>query len=144
MNTLMFTCLLFYFISLFNWIFSLFTFQMLSPFLLPPLKNTLTLSSPSFPWSPNHPLPCPGIGIPPSLGQKAFTGLRASPPIDVWVGHILLHMQLEPRVLLCVHFDWWFSPWELWGVLVSSYCCSSYGAVNSFSSSGTFSSSFIG
>jgi hypothetical protein len=25
-----------------------------------------------------------------------------------------------------VLFGWWFSPWELWGVLVSSYCCSSY------------------
>jgi hypothetical protein len=30
------------------------------------------------------------------------------------------------------------------GVLVSSYCCSSYGAANPFSSLGTFSSSFIG
>jgi hypothetical protein len=30
------------------------------------------------------------------------------------------------------------------GVLVSSYCCSSYGAVNPFSSLGPFSSSFIG
>jgi hypothetical protein len=29
-------------------------------------------------------------------------------------------------------------------VLVSSYCCSSYGAANPFSSLGTFSSSFIG
>jgi hypothetical protein len=30
------------------------------------------------------------------------------------------------------------------GVLVSSYCCSSYGAANPFSSLGTFSRSFIG
>jgi hypothetical protein len=30
------------------------------------------------------------------------------------------------------------------GVLVSSYCCSSYGPANSFSSFGPFSSSFIG
>ena len=30
------------------------------------------------------------------------------------------------------------------GVLVSSYCCSSYGATNPYSSLGTFSSSFIG
>ena len=30
------------------------------------------------------------------------------------------------------------------GVLVSSYCCSSYGAANPFSSLGPFSSSFIG
>jgi hypothetical protein len=38
-------------------------------------------------------------------------------------------MQLETRAL---------------GVLVSSYCCSSYRAADSFSSLGTFSSSFIG
>jgi len=24
-------------------------------------------------------------------------------------------MWLEPWVTLCVLFDWWFSPWELWG-----------------------------
>jgi hypothetical protein len=30
------------------------------------------------------------------------------------------------------------------GILVSSYCCSSYGAANPFSSLGPFSSSFIG
>jgi hypothetical protein len=24
-------------------------------------------------------------------------------------------MQLEPWVPPCVHFHWWFSPWELWG-----------------------------
>jgi hypothetical protein len=23
-------------------------------------------------------------------------------------------MRLEPWVLPCVHFGWWFSPWELW------------------------------
>jgi hypothetical protein len=30
----------------------------------------------------------------------------------------LLHMKLEPRVLPCVFFGWWFSPWELWGYLL--------------------------
>jgi hypothetical protein len=24
-------------------------------------------------------------------------------------------MHLEPWVPSCVHFGWWFSPWELWG-----------------------------
>jgi hypothetical protein len=47
-------------------------------------------------------------------------------------------------VLPCVLFGWWFSPWKLWGVLVGSYCCSSYGAVNPFNSLGPFSSSSIG
>jgi hypothetical protein len=58
-----------------------------------------------------------------------FTRPRASPPIDGRLGHPLLHMQLET---------------QLWEVLVSSYCCSSYRVAVPFSSLGTFSSSFIG
>jgi hypothetical protein len=54
---------------------------------------------------------------------------RASPPIDGLLGHPLLHMQVETK---------------LWGVLVSSYCCSSYRVADPFSSLGTFSSSTIG
>jgi hypothetical protein len=56
-----------------------------------------------------------------------FVRPRAS-PIDGKLGHLLLHMQLET---------------QLWGVLVSSYCCSSYRIADPFSSLGTFSSSFI-
>jgi hypothetical protein len=51
----------------------------------------------------------------------ALTRPRASSPIDVQQGHPLLHMQLEPWVPPCVLFGWWFSPWELWGLLVGSY-----------------------
>ena len=80
----------------------------------------------------------------PTLGHRAFTEPRASSPIDVKQGHPLLHMQLEPWVPSCVLYGWWFSPWELWGVLAGSYCCSSYGVANPFSSFGPFSSSFIG
>jgi hypothetical protein len=43
---------------------------------------------------------------------QAFIGPRTSPPIDIWQGHSLLHMQLEPCVLL----GWWLRPWELMGV----------------------------
>ena len=50
----------------------------------------------------------------PILGHQAFPGPRASPPIDVQQGHPLLHMQLNPWVLPCVLFGWWFSAWELW------------------------------
>ena len=66
------------------------------------------IRSPS-PCSPTHPLllPCPGIslywGIKPSQDQ-------ASPPIDVWQGHSLLHMHLETWVPPCVLFGWCFSP----------------------------------
>ena len=51
-----------------------------------------------------------------ALGHKAFTGPRASPPIDVQQGHPLLHIQLEPWVPPCVLLAWCLSPWELWGV----------------------------
>ena len=53
---------------------------------------------------------------------------RASPPIDGQLGHPMLHMQLEI---------------QLWGVLVTSYRCSSYWVADPFSSLGTFSSYFI-
>ena len=49
----------------------------------------------------------------PTLWHWAFTGPRASPPIDAQQGHPLLHMQLEPWVPSCVLFGWWFSLWEL-------------------------------
>jgi hypothetical protein len=78
------------------------------------------------------------------MGHGAFTRQRASPFTDVPQGHPLLHMKLKPWVPPCVLFGWWFSPWELWGVLVGSHCCSSYGAANPFSSLGHFSSSSIG
>jgi hypothetical protein len=58
-----------------------------------------------------------------------FAGPRSSPPIDVRLGHPLLHMNLET---------------QLWGELVSSYCCSSYRVADPFSSFDIFSSSFIG
>jgi hypothetical protein len=92
-------------------LFSIFTFQMLSPFLVSPLKT---------------PLPPPSAHQPTyssflaqfhssTLGHQAFTGPRTSPPIDDRLGHPLLYMQLEPWVPLCVVFGWWFSPWELSG-----------------------------
>ena len=65
-----------------------------------------------------------------------YTGTRVSPPIDAREGHPLLYMQLEPWVPACVLFGWWFSPWELWGVLVGSYCCSSYGAAGKHNKTG--------
>jgi hypothetical protein len=96
-----------------------FTFQMLSP--KPPIPSPALLPIPptpaSWPWQS------------PVLGHMIFAIPRASPPIEGLLGHPLLHMQLET---------------QLWGVLVSSYCCSSYRVADPFSSLGTFSSSFIG
>jgi hypothetical protein len=55
----------------------------------------------------------------PTLGHRAFTGPRTSTPTDAWQGHPLLHMQLEPCVLL----GCWYSPWALGGggVLIGWY-----------------------
>jgi hypothetical protein len=52
---------------------------------------------------------------------------EASLPNDGWPGHLLLYMQLET--------------WAL-GVLVSSYCCSTYRVADPFCSLGTFSTSY--
>jgi hypothetical protein len=65
----------------------------------------------------------------PCTGAYNLYKTRASPPKYGWLGHLLLHMQLET--------------WAL-GVLVSSYCCSFYRIADPFSSLGTFSSSSIG
>jgi hypothetical protein len=78
-------------------------------------------------WKPPPPIPSPLLLLTkpptpaswpwhsPTRGHRAFTGPMAFPPIDDQIGHSLLHMQLEPWVPPCVLFDWWFSPWELWG-----------------------------
>jgi hypothetical protein len=50
-------------------------------------------------------------------------------PNDGRLGHLLIHMQLETRAL---------------GVMVSSYCCSTYRVADPFNSLGTFSGSSIG
>ena len=52
------------------------------------------------------------------LGHITFTGIRCSLPIDGQLGHSLLHIQLEPQILPCVLFGWWFSYKEVWGYWV--------------------------
>jgi hypothetical protein len=69
---------------------------------------------------PNPPTPTSWPWHSPVLGHIP----RASPPIDGQLGHPMLHMQLEI---------------QLWGVLVTSYRCSSYWVADPFSSLGTFS-----
>jgi hypothetical protein len=65
----------------------------------------------------------------PVLWHRTFTRPKASLPTDSLLRHPLLHMQLETRAL---------------GVLVSSFCCSTYRVADPFSSLGTFSSPSIG
>jgi hypothetical protein len=103
----------------FYYIFSSFTFQMLSqkfpipspcPAPLPTHSHFLALCSPV-------------------LGHIKLQEQGACLHNDCWLSHLLLHMQLETRAL---------------GVLISSYCCSTYRVADPFSSLGTFSSSSIG
>jgi hypothetical protein len=121
----------------FSWIFSLFTFQMLSPFPFPPPKNTLPLSPSLFPLLTNPPTPAFWPWHSPTLEHRAFLGQRASPPIDVWLGCIYSWSHESNHVC------------SLIGDLVPGYCLvhifvTSYRAANTFSSLGPFSSSFIG
>jgi hypothetical protein len=83
---------------------------MFSPFLVSSLKTSIPYHFPTHELT--HSISWPWHS--PTLGLRAFTGQRASPPIDEQLGHPLLHMQLEPWVLPCVFFGWWFSPWEFW------------------------------
>jgi hypothetical protein len=88
------------------------------------------VSSPKVPYTlpptllPNPPTPASWPWHSPVLGYMIFTRLRVFPPIDG-----LLHMQLETPAL---------------GVVVSSYCCSSYRFADLFSFLGIFSSYFFG
>ena len=78
-----------------------------------PSKNPLPHTLSPLPLLTNVPTPASWPWHSPILGHRTFTGLRASSPIDDRLGHPLLHMKLEPQVLPCVFFGWWFSPWEL-------------------------------
>ena len=125
--------------------FSFIRFQILSPFLVSPIPST-------FPLLTNPPTPTSPSWNSPTLGHWAFTRPRASPLIDVPQVYPLLHMQLEPWIPSCALFGWFGLVWfglvglvpGVLGLLVSSYCCSSYGAATPFSSLGPFSSSSTG
>jgi hypothetical protein len=84
----------------FFFIDTLFTFQILSPFLDSP---------------PKTPYPLPLAPTPAHQPTHSCRKPRASPPTDDPLGYSLLHMQLKPCVLPCVFFGWWFSLRELWG-----------------------------
>ena len=55
-----------------------------NPLFPPPYTHTNPPTPASWPWHS------------PTLGHRAFTGPRASSPIDDRLGHTLLHMELEP------------------------------------------------
>jgi hypothetical protein len=110
-------------ICVFWWVFFLDIFFIYISNAIPKVPYTLHPA-----LLPNLPTPASWPWHSPVLGHMIFTRPRASPPIDDRLGHSLLHMQLET---------------QFWGVLVSSYCCSSYRVADPFSSLVIFSSSFI-
>ena len=88
------------------------------------------LKSPPYP--PSTPLPTLSHFLALAFPcTEAYKVCKSKEPLssDGQLGHLLIHMHLETRAL---------------GVLVSSYCCSTYKAADPFSSLGTFSSSSIG
>ena len=109
---------------------------MLSSFLIPPPKASIPSSSPCFlegsPPNTHRPTPASPFWHSPTLGHGAFTGSRASPPIDVQQCHPLLHVHLEPLVPPCVFFGWWFSSWELWDVCLVDIVVLPTGVANTF------------
>jgi hypothetical protein len=112
---------------------------MLSNFLFSPPKTPYPIPLPLLSNTPTH---ASMSWHSPTLRLWAFSGLRASPPNDEHLGHPLLHMQLDLWIPACVHVG--YLVLGTVGILVGSYCCSSYGTACSFSSFGSFSSSSIG
>jgi hypothetical protein len=119
-------CYLFSFF--FYWTFYVFTFQMLSPFMVstpePPhsfLCLLLLGRSPSYPITSTSP-----HRHSPTLVNQLFIGPRASPPIDAGeaMGPYMCNLWLVVQ------------SWEFQGCLTSWHCCSLHGAENS---SGSFS-----
>jgi hypothetical protein len=99
--------------------FSLYTFQILS--------RKFPIPSPCPAPLPTHShflaLAFPCIGAYKVCNPRGLSSSHSQ------IGHLLLHMQLETRAL---------------GVLVSSYCCSTYRVANPFRSLCAFSSFSIG
>ena len=114
------------------------------------MLSTFLVSPPKIPY-PFSPSPAPQIinshswsWHSPTLGRRNLTGPRASPPIDDWLGHPLLHIHLEPQVPPCVFFHWWFRSKKLRGYWLIHIDVPPMGLQNPFSSLGTFSRSFTG
>ena len=91
------------------------------PLSIYPSATTPSTSSLSPPFSldesapPTHPhSPAPPLQHPPTLGYKTSLGPMASPPNDVGQGHPVLHLCLEPKILLGTLLGWWSGLWENW------------------------------
>jgi hypothetical protein len=97
------------FCVLFYWIFSLFTFQIFSPFQVYSSETLHPNPIPLLPLcgcSPHPPTPVFRPWHSPTLGHGTVSGPKASPPTDVQQGHPLPQMGPEAWGLPCVLFGW--------------------------------------
>jgi hypothetical protein len=87
----------------FIWIFSLFTFQMFSPFQVSPLETSYTIPPPPAYMRvlPHSPTPVLMSWHSPTQGYRTPTGTRASLPIDDQQGYPLPRMLLVPLAAPC-------------------------------------------
>jgi hypothetical protein len=89
----------------FSFRFSLFAFQILSPFLISLLKIPLSHPPPLFTDSPT---PTSLSWHSPTLGHQAFIRPRISSLIDILQGHPLLHMHI---VIHSMRLQTFSAPW---------------------------------
>jgi hypothetical protein len=106
--------------AFFYWIFSLFTFQMISPFQVSPPEILYFIPAPHASMRvlpPPHPL-TPAF-LPwhsPTQEHRTPSGPRAASATDIQQCHALPHLWLKPWVPPCVFFNWWSTPRELQGI----------------------------
>jgi hypothetical protein len=114
---------------------------MLSPFLVSPLKTPYPVTSaPAHQPTHSHFL---ALAFPYTGAYHLHRTMGLS---SHWCLTRLSSATYEHRAMSPTMCFLWLVVWsqKALGVLVSSYCCSSYGAADPFSSLGPFSSSFIG
>jgi hypothetical protein len=107
----------FRFLFLFSFFFFFTRYFLHLHFKCYPLSSPKIPIPPLFPLLPNPPIPTSWPWHSPILGHRIFARPRAFPPIDGWLDHPLLHMQLETWVPPCVFFDWWFNSRAPWNFL---------------------------
>ena len=119
-----------YFLIFCIWIFYIFALQMLSSFSVSPLEPPLPFPFSLLLWGCSPTSPPTPTSLPwhsPTLGNQAFTGPRASFPIDLAICCYICSWSHE---YLHVYSGHWFSSRGALGGLVGWYCCSSYVVAN--------------
>lgn len=85
------------------------------PLCYPPISRLISSSLlPVWECFPSHPLhPASPLHDTPTLGHQTSLRTRAFPLVAVTQGHYLLHMYLEPNILLGTFLGWGSCLWEI-------------------------------